>query len=253
MNHPVITGQLESLAGRAPSLLLRSVEVGTGLVDGYSLYETHLGEVMVTFNPRGVTSVDLAEGDREGRFEARFGRKTTPARPPSPWAKEIGRALELGRPGPLPIDLEGISEFRQRILRTAATIPRGQVRPYSWLAIEVGSPGAARAVGSTMAHNPVPLIVPCHRVVRSDGRIGQYSLGGPHNKWTLLTWEGADPGHLEELAAAGVRYVGSDTTGVFCYPTCVNARRITVEHLQRFRSKESAASAGYRRCAVCRP
>jgi O-6-methylguanine DNA methyltransferase len=253
MNQFGITGQLESLAGRAPSLLLRSVEVGTGLVDGYSLYETHLGEVMVTFNPRGVTSVDLAEGDREGRFEARFGRKAAPAQPPSPWAKEIGRALELGRPGSVPVDLEGMSEFRQRILRIAATIPRGQVRPYSWLAMEVGSPGAARAVGSTMAHNPVPLIVPCHRVVRSDGRIGQYSLGGPHNKWSLLTWEGADPGRLEELAAAGFRYVGSDATGVFCYPTCANARRIAAANLQRFRSKESAASAGYRRCAACRP
>jgi O-6-methylguanine DNA methyltransferase len=253
MNQSEITDQLESLAGRAPSLLLRAVEVGTGLVDGHSMYETHLGEVMVTFSPRGVTSVDLAEGDPEGRFEARFGRKTVPASPPSTWAKEIGRALELGRPGSLPVDLGGMSEFRQRILRIAATIPRGEVRPYSWLAMEVGSPGAARAVGSTMAHNPVPLIVPCHRVVRSDGRIGQYSLGGPHNKWSLLTWEGADPGRLEDFAAAGFRYVGSDRTGVFCYPTCVNTRRITPGHLQRFRTKESAASAGYRRCAVCRP
>jgi len=248
-----ITAQLESLAGRAPSLLLRSVEVGAGLVDGYSMYESHLGEVMVTFNPRGVTSVDLAEGDPEGRFEARFGRKVVPARPPSAWQQKIGRALEKGQPGSLPVDLEGMSEFRQRILRVAATIPRGQVRPYSWLAVEAGSPGAARAVGSTMAHNPVPLIVPCHRVVRSDGRIGQYSLGGPHNKWSLLTWEGAEPGRLEELAMAGFRYVGSETTRVFCHPTCVNARRISETHLQRFRSKESAASAGYRRCAVCRP
>ena len=234
-------------------MFLRSVEVGTGLVDGYSLYETHLGEVMVTFNPRGVTSVDLAEGDRENRFEARFGRKAAPALPPSSWAKEIGRALELGQPGSLPVDLEGMSEFRQRILRIAATIPRGQVRPYSWLAMEVGSPGAARAVGSTMAHNPVPLIVPCHRVVRSDGRIGQYSLGGPHNKWSLLTWEGADPERLEDLAASGFRYVGSDATGVFCFPTCAIARQTAPEHLQRFRSKESAASAGYHRCAACRP
>ena len=75
----------------------------------------------------------------------------------------------------------------------ATTIPRGQVRPYQWLAQEAGKPGAARAVGSTMANNPVPLIVPCHRVVRADGSIGQYSLGGVENKRLLLAVEGWNP------------------------------------------------------------
>ena len=59
---------------------------------------------------------------------------------------------------------------------------------------------AVRAVGTALGHNPVPLIVPCHRVVRSDGMIGQYSLGGPQNKRTILAEEGADPDALESLA-----------------------------------------------------
>jgi hypothetical protein len=90
-------------------------------------------------------------------------------------------------------------------------------------------------------------------VVRSDGHIGAYSLGGPENKWTLLRHEGAVPDELEELAAAGVRYVGSETTGVFCVPSCHNVRRITGTHRVAFQSETAASEAGYRPCEVCRP
>jgi len=99
----------------------------------------------------------------------------------------------------------------------------------------------------------VPLIVPCHRVVRSDGMIGQYSLGGPQNKRTILTAEGADPDELEELARAGIRFLGSDTTRIYCLPTCHDARRVTERHKQEFRSAGAAAAAGYRPCLHCRP
>ncbi|HUO46136.1 MAG TPA: methylated-DNA--[protein]-cysteine S-methyltransferase [Acidimicrobiia bacterium] len=244
---------LGNLRTIAPPRLLTGIELGTGLTDGYARYDTVLGEVFVTFNIRGVSSVDLTTGDFEERFRSRFGRPLIRALPPLAWQKGIGRALEEGRPGSLPIDFGALTGFQRQVLEVAATIPRGQVRPYSWLARQTGREGAARAVGSTMARNPVPLIVPCHRVVRSDGRIGAYSLGGATNKWSLLEAEGAGPARLEEMAAAGVRYLGSDSTGIFCHPTCNNARRITPTHLRRFRTKESAASSGYRPCSACRP
>ena len=118
----------------------------------------------------------------------------------------------------------------------ALEIPRGEVRPYGWIAAEIGRPKAVRAVGTALGHNPVPLIVPCHRVVRSDGMIGQYSLGGPENKRTILAEEGANPDELEALARAGVRYFGSDTTRIYCLPTCRDARRVTARHLVHFPS-----------------
>ena len=114
-------------------------------------------------------------------------------------------------------------------------------------------PGAARAVGSTMASNPVPLIIPCHRVVRSDGHIGAYSLGGPDNKWRLLQSEGADPAHLEELARSGVRVQGNKSTGIYCHPTCSAIRRSKSAHVVDFHSAEEAATAGFRPCQLCRP
>ena len=67
------------------------------------------------------------------------------------------------------------NEFERAVLEKALEIPRGEVRPYSWIASEIGRPKAVRAVGSALAHNPVPLVMPCHRVVRADGMIGQYS------------------------------------------------------------------------------
>ena len=68
----------------------------------------------------------------------------------------------------VPADLSGTTPFQRRVLETVKGIPRGEVRPYAWVAREAGSPKASRAVGSVMAKNPVPLVVPCHRVVRND-------------------------------------------------------------------------------------
>lgn len=82
--------------------------------------------------------------------------------------------------------------FRRSVLDACAAIPVGEVRSYGQLAAECGRPRAARAVGSAMASNPVPLMVPCHRVVRGDGRIGAYSAGGPRQKARMLRAEGVE-------------------------------------------------------------
>lgn len=248
-----IEAQLQRLRRPAPGRLAEAVELGLGLVDGYQVFDSPLGPVAVAFNPAGVSAVDLHDAGLFDRFLARFGRRLRPAAPPAAWGGRIERALEQGRPGSLPVDLRSVTAFQQTILAIAATIPRGEVRPYSWLARVAGRPGASRAVGSTMARNPVPLIVPCHRVVRSDGHIGNYSLGGPENKWDLLTAEGANPADLEALAASGVRFVGSDSTGIYCFPTCRNARRVTGHHRRLFHSSGEAEAAGYRACRLCRP
>jgi methylphosphotriester-DNA--protein-cysteine methyltransferase len=88
--------------------------------------------------------------------------------------------------------------------------------------------------------------------VRSDGRINDYIFGG-EAKRTRLAHEGANPADLERLAREGVRYVGSDTTHIYCFPTCRAARRITERHRVPFHSERQAAGAGYRPCHLCRP
>jgi O-6-methylguanine DNA methyltransferase len=172
---------------------------------------------------------------------------------PARLERAITRRLSGDRRANVPLDLRGHTPFEQAVWMKALEIPRGQVRPYGWIAAEIGRPRAVRAVGSALGHNPVPLIVPCHRVVRTDGMIGQYSLGGPQNKRAILATEGLDPGELEALAQRGIRYFGSDTTRIMCLPTCHHAKRVTDRHRIEFRSFGAGVAAGYRPCKVCRP
>ena len=82
-------------------------------------------------------------------------------------------------------DISELSPFTQKVLRAATKIPYGQVRSYKWLAERLGKPKAARAVGNALARNPVPIILPCHRVVRGDGGIGRFALGSGWKKRLL--------------------------------------------------------------------
>ncbi|MDH3249091.1 MAG: methylated-DNA--[protein]-cysteine S-methyltransferase [Acidimicrobiia bacterium] len=244
-----IEDTLGSLRTEMPGVTTEAIRLGTGLVDGFDVFESPIGDVVVGFNVRGVSFVDLAAG-----FDPdETGRGAVQATPPKGWDAKIRRAIERGRPADLPVDLGGVTSFQRSVLEVAATIPYGQVRPYGWLADHVGNRGAVRAVGSTMARNPVPLIIPCHRVVRSDGRIGNYSLGGAHNKTDLLGHEGVDLDRLASLAARNIRFVGSDTTGIFCLPTCSHARRISDAHQVELKSAAAAEAAGFRPCKVCEP
>jgi Metal binding domain of Ada/6-O-methylguanine DNA methyltransferase, DNA binding domain len=99
----------------------------------------------------------------------------------------------------------------------------------------------------------VPLIVPCHRVVRTDGTIGQYSLGGPENKRTILAAEGLDPDAMEAAARRGERLIGCASTNIVCWPTCWTGRHMLSRNRRPFRSLAEASAAGYRPCKVCRP
>jgi O-6-methylguanine DNA methyltransferase len=251
-----IEAALATLAEPAPARLGHATLVAVGLADDYAVIDSPIGPLRVAWNGRGVSSVAGDSDDRafEQGFFARTGRRATrvDSLPPR-LARSIERRLSGDRRARIDLDLRGTTEFEQAVWLKALEIPRGEVRPYGWIATEIGRPRAVRAVGTALGHNPIPLIVPCHRVVRTDGFIGQYSLGGPANKRAILAAEGADPDGLEGLAKAGVRYIGSDTTHIFCLPTCHDARRVTARHERRFHSSDEAFRAGYRPCRHCRP
>jgi len=252
--------ELEDTLGRlrstAPAGLAASTLIVTGLADAYATVPSPLGELFVAWNPQGVSAVTLAAdpGNFEARHLAETGRRAhRVAALPERLAWAISRRIAGDRRVRIELDLRGRGEFERQVWMKALEIPTGEVRPYGWIAAEIGRPRAVRAVGTALGHNPVPLIVPCHRVVRSDGTIGQYSLGGTRNKRTILAAEGLDPDDLEAQARAGIRLVGSDTTHVVCHPTCRNARRIRAAHRVPFRSLTQATQAGFRPCLVCRP
>ena len=141
----------------------------------------------------------------------------------------------------VPVDLSQVPEFDRAALETASRIPYGEVRSYKWIAEQLGKPDAARAVGGAMAGNPVPLIVPCHRVVKTDGGLGGYSFG-------LLQKEA-----LLNLERGTAPYVGWASTRIFCRRGCSHERRIRDGGRIHFASGTDATASGYRACLVCQP
>jgi O-6-methylguanine DNA methyltransferase len=251
-----LVDRLATLRAAAPAGLAEDVLVETGLADRYAATDSPLGPIFIAWNGRGVSWVSTANDppEFEASFTAHTGRPISRADAvPAQLARAIERRLAGDRRAKIQLDLRGSTAFEVAVWRKALEIPRGEVRPYGWIAAEIGNPKAVRAVGTALAHNPVPLVVPCHRVVRSDGTIGRYSLGGPENKRRILAAEGLDPDALEAGAHAGIRYIGSDTTRIVCLPTCQHARRITPGHRVPFGSLTAARAAGYRACKRCRP
>lgn len=248
-----VAGLLKDAAGRLPARVDPGKSVERILSDGtdrlFSL-GSPLGEIYVAIGGRGVRMVGRAATPKEfaRRYRDRFGRLLS-------WGEDAraqciaGRAARAfaGEKLEVPVDLSGTTPFQRRVLEVVAKIPRGEVRPYAWVASEAGSPKASRAVGTVMATNPVPLLIPCHRVVRNDGTTGGYAFG-PEEKVGLLEAEGVPLGEI-----AGSPYLATPTTGIVCHATCRNAKRIRPENRRRFRSVGEAVGAGYRPCKVCRP
>lgn len=160
--------------------------------DDFATAITPLGPALVAWSDIGVSAVWVVGPDDGGdrafvaRYAARTGRtlRRVAESPPN-----VACALATGEADDVAIDLRGLSPFATAVLGGVAAIPRGQVRSYGAIAMRVGSPRAVRAVGTVVSRNPVPLLVPCHRVVRSDGRIGEFAMG-VDAKRKLLAGEG---------------------------------------------------------------
>jgi O-6-methylguanine DNA methyltransferase len=238
---------------KAPEGFAERVLAETGMTDSYALFGTVLGPVYVAWNRRGVSAAMRAASAEE--FEAWFhdnvGRLLVRIDPPSDLAAKI--ADQLAGKRRLRFDLRGLTPFSQAVLEKALEIPRGQVRPYGWVAREIGHPAAVRAVGTALANNPIPYFIPCHRVIRTDGVIGNYGGGGPEAKKTILTLEGVELPRLQKLAQSGLRYEGVTSTRIFCFPTCYHGRHANPANFVYFHDEDEARSAGYRPCKDCRP
>lgn len=240
---------------KAPVGLLSAVMRRVGLEDVYFSVNSPVGQVFLAHNKEGISAVMRSRNAAafERSFRDRFGRPAYPSAEPPKWLiQEIAGRLSGLKGKRMKFDLSSVSDFEGAVLRKALEIPRGEVRPYAWIAREIGRPKAVRAVGTALAKNPIPLLIPCHRVVRSDGRIGDYALGR-EAKRAILEVEGVEPERLENMAGEGTRFYGSDTTRIFCYPTCRHAQRVSEDHRVLFRSEEDAFKAGYRPCKICRP
>ncbi len=220
------------------------------LADSYA----QVGEVWVAFSDRGLRMIHRGSVEEfQAAHAARFCRTLKPAALPQALRKQVEAALQGEGVSKPSIDWDDeLTDLEREVLGALTTIPRGEVRTYDWVARQVGRPKAVRAVGSVCARNAVPFVVPCHRVVPSTGGVGAYAFGSPLKR-EMLRREGVDVEALEQLGRSRVRYIGSRTTKIVCFPTCKDARRIREENRVPFRAAGEATEKGFRPCHRCQP
>jgi methylated-DNA-[protein]-cysteine S-methyltransferase len=143
------------------------------------------------------------------------------------------------------------SAFQKKVLDRLQDVPRGAVISYQALGAAAGSARSARAVGNAMHNNPVPIYVPCHRVILSDGRIGGYG-GGVPRKLQLLRSEGFA---VDNLAASipDTAVWGHKGTKIYCRPSCRTSAKVDRARILFFADPKQAQRAGMRPCKICRP
>lgn len=233
--------------------ILHRVGIPPDRYDAYTRVEVAIGGLYVAWSPDAVTGTALEQQiggppEFEELHRARTGRSAVPA---SDAPGGLRTFLRTGRTRQLRIDLEGLPDAQRAALDAVRAVPYGQLRPVAWVAREA-EVADRETVLAALAANPVPVLVPSHRVTHDDATpcdIGYPAGAGP----ALRAAEGVDDTRLERLIRQGLLLLGSDTTHVYCHPTCAHARRITPAHQVPFHSAREAQAAGYRACRSCRP
>ena len=167
-----------------------------GLLDvAYSLEDSPFGPLLIAASPRGLVMVAYDPDERVlERLARRFSPRVlrAPARLEGP-RRQLGEYFEGRRHSfELGVDWGVWGGFAQRVLKVTARVPFGEVSSYKAVAAAAGVPAASRAAGNALGANPVPIVVPCHRILRSDGTLGGYTGGLDRKRW-LLALEGVEP------------------------------------------------------------
>jgi methylated-DNA-[protein]-cysteine S-methyltransferase len=174
---------------------------------GHAVFETALGFVGIAWSDNGLTRLCLPERNRAGveRRLSRFEPEASPQQASDArqeWVAGLIGAITAYAAGggeadfsAVPVDLSGIDDFRLAIYDAARRLKFGEVTTYGELAARAGHPGLARETGAALGANPVPLVIPCHRILAAGGKIGGFSApGGSAAKERMLALEGVRVG-----------------------------------------------------------
>jgi methylated-DNA-[protein]-cysteine S-methyltransferase len=168
----------------------RAAALAEGLVDvRYDVTESPVGDLFIASTDRGLCRISYRVEGQDEELARVFGLRVL-RMPLDQVRRELdeyfeGRRHEFG----LPLDLR-VAPFHEAVLHELARVPYGRTETYGALAAKVGRPKAARAVGTVMNRNPIPIVLPCHRIVGANGSLTGYA-GGLHVKRALLELEGA--------------------------------------------------------------
>jgi len=158
--------------------------------DGLATFASPLGLLRVAFRESGITFIALESEEKacdiRARIERRLRRPLRDADLPVRLRETLEAYFRTWSADEANIDISALTPFEQAALHQAALIPAGQTRSYGWIAVAIGRPHAARAVGQAMARNPVPLLYPCHRVTAADGNLHNYGYGTAMKRRILI-------------------------------------------------------------------
>jgi methylated-DNA-[protein]-cysteine S-methyltransferase len=167
--------------------------------ESYALFSTPIGTCGIAWGERGVVTIQLPEAsERETRVRMLRGRANAREEQPPPHIQrgidEIVALLSGGENdlADIQLDMRGVPDFHRRVYEIARTIPVGDTSTYGNIATKLGDPTVARAVGQALGRNPFPIVIPCHRVLAANGKLGGFSGGGGNaTKLRMLAIEGA--------------------------------------------------------------
>ena len=218
------------------------------------LIDSPVGKLFVADGPRGILAIHFMDGKgpepvdlMRGKFDIIENQSAV-----EEIAREI-RHFVAGDRDALKheVDLSLVeSDFKRRALTKLLRVPFGSVVTYQGLASAVGAPDGQRAIGNAMGSNPIPIYVPCHRVIKSDLSIGNYG-GGVPRKLKLLRAEGFAVGPDLRVPVRAV--MGHQRTHIYCRPNCSAAQRADMGRVYIFADPERAQRAGLRACKLCHP
>jgi O-6-methylguanine DNA methyltransferase len=217
-------------------ILIARSELGISVVE-YLERGTSLRASRLSHEP----GVELAEGG--GELEAAY--------------RELLEYLRGGRKRlEWPLDLRLVrSDFQRTVLQATAAVPYGAVIPYAGIAQEVGKAAAVRAVAQALRWNPLPIVIPCHRVIGTSGALTGYAGKKVGLKQKLLSLEGVPT--VMEAGVLGIRpqamYALYPGEREYCLPTCPSFSTHAPAPLTRFASRQDAEAAGFSPCTTCRP
>ena len=227
----------------------------------YRVFPSPLGHILIARSEHGVSLVEYL-GERTDVRASRLSR-VAGVEPQEDGAEVEALYRELleylrgdRRQFGWPLDLcLARSDFHRAVLQATAAVPYGAVTSYAGIASDVGKPAAVRAVAQALRWNPLPIVVPCHRVIGSSGSLTGYAGDKLTLKQRLLGVEGV-PTLREQRdfrVARDAMYARDRDYAAYCLPTCGSIASGTLSRLTLFASRERAESSGLAPCTTCRP
>jgi len=224
----------------------------------YGIFESPLGKILIARSELGVSMVRYI--DSEGAARSHLARLAGDEAVEDKAAVEAtyrelldylsARSTRLS----WPLDLRWAgSDFQRRVLAATAQLPYGAITSYAGIARRIGEPASVRAVAQALRHNPIPIAIPCHRVIGSSGDLTGYAGSKIGLKEQLLSLEGVPVGVRAHKIDRGNMYVLFEGYTEYCLPTCGTLSQEPMAQLTLFGSRRHAEAVGLTACGSCRP